>query len=334
MKSIKKVKIIAEIGVNHNGNVKKAKKLIDVAKSAGADFVKFQVFDSENLVIADADLAEYQKKGIKKKISQKNLLKKYQFNKKKLLDIINYSKKKKINIFFSFFNPEDLKKVPKKYLKVIKVPSGEITNLPLLRKISQLTKKIILSTGMANLKEIRYAFKVLKSHGAEVILLHCTTSYPTKPNEANINSISVLKKIFKTKVGFSDHTETNLAAILSVLQGSEYIEKHITLNRNSIGPDHSSSMDPKQFKNYIKDLRNIKIVLGKKIKRPSISELKNIKIVRKSIVASQSINKGDIFSNKNICCKRPGNGISPLKWDLVFGKKARKSFKKNELINI
>ena len=139
MKSIKKVKIIAEIGVNHNGNVKKAKKLIDVAKSAGADFVKFQVFDSENLVIADADLAEYQKKGIKKKISQKNLLKKYQFNKKKLLDIINYSKKKKINIFFCFFNPEDLKKVPKKYLKVIKVPSGEITNLPLLRKISELS---------------------------------------------------------------------------------------------------------------------------------------------------------------------------------------------------
>ena len=146
--------------------------------------------------------------------------------------------------------------------------------------------------------------------------------------------LSIFQKIFKKKVGFSDHTETNLAAILSVLQGSEYIEKHITLNRNSTGPDHSSSMDPKQFKNYIKDLRNIKIVLGKKIKRPSISELKNIKIVRKSIVASQSINKGDLFSNKNICCKRPGNGISPVKWDLVFGKKARKSFKKNELINI
>jgi sialic acid synthase SpsE len=335
MTHINKIKIIAEIGVNHDGSILKAKKLIDAAKSSGADFVKFQVFDSENLVKEGTGLAEYQKKGIKKiKITQKNLLKKYQLNKIDLLKIIKYSKLKKINIFFSFFNPEDLDKVPRNLLKIVKIPSGEITNVPLLRKISKVAKKIILSTGMANLKEIKSALSILKKHGTEIILLHCTTNYPTKPSEANIFSVSVLKKIFRVKVGYSDHTETNLAAILSIMQGSEYIEKHITLNRKLIGPDHSSSMDPKQFRNYVNDLRNIKVVLGKKFKKPCYSELKNLKIVRKSIVALRNIDKGEMFSLKNICCKRPGSGISPLKWDSVIGKKAKKFFKKDDFIYI
>jgi|TARA_B110000114_G_scaffold172007_1_gene198317 N,N'-diacetyllegionaminate synthase len=329
----KKIQIIAEIGVNHDGRISKAKKLVDVAKSCGADFAKFQVFSANTLATKKATLANYQKKNIKnKKINQKQLLEIYQLDKKDVIEIIKYCNKKKIKPLFSVFSPEDLTKVPKNYLKTIKVPSGEVTNVPLLRNISEISKKIILSTGMANIKEIRNAFKILKSKGAEVVLLHCTTNYPTKLNEANIYSVSLLKKIFKVKVGFSDHTETNLASILSVLQGSDYIEKHITLNRNSYGPDHSSSMEPKQFKNYVDDLRNIKIVLGKKIKKPTSSELKNLKIVRKSIFALRNIKKGELFSSTNLCCKRPGYGTSPLKWDLFIGKKAKKSYKKDDFI--
>ena len=334
---MKKLVIIAEVGVNHNGNMELAKKLIDTAKRAQADFVKFQTFKSDYLVTAHAKMASYQLQNVKKKISQRELLKKYEldFAKHKLL--IKYCKKIKINFLSTPFDLESADMLFKLGLKIIKISSGDINNYPLLTKVGNKAKKIILSTGMATLKDIKDAILILKKSKFNIknlTLLHCTSNYPAKDNEVNLLAIRTIKNKFGTNIGYSDHTLGSEAAIAAVALGAEIIEKHITLNRKYLGPDHKASMIPSEFYNFTKSLRKTSVLLGNKNKIISKDELNIAKLVKKSIVAKKFIKKGELFSENNLICKRPGSGISPIFWKKIIGKKANKNFQQDELIRL
>lgn len=328
--------IIAEAGVNHNGSIKIAKKLIDVAKIAGADYVKFQTFEAEKLTTKKAKLADYQKKNLKQNRSQYQMLKKLELKKKDHKNLINYCKRKKIKFLSTAFDLESLEFLVKKCkIDCIKIPSGEITNLPLLEKAASLKKKIFLSTGMSNLSEISLAIKILNKNGCkkkDITVLHCTTNYPAKPDELNLAALKLFKKKFKINVGYSDHSLGILAPIIALSYGASVIEKHFTLNKNLKGPDHKASLEPKELKEMVENIKRASLMIGKELKIISQAEKKNKQIARKSIVAKKRINKGEKFTRFNLTCKRPGNGISPMNWYKVIGKKAKKKFDIDEII--
>ena len=329
-----KTLIIAEIGVNHNGNFKLAEKLIYIAKNAGADLVKFQVFKSEDLVTKQTSVAQYQKKTKFKK--QHLMLKKLELSNTNFVKLNNICKKLRIEFCASFFNSDNLQLIKRLKMKTIKIPSGEITNYFLLKKIAPLNKKIILSTGMSTLKDISKAIYVLKKFGTKksnITLLHCNTEYPSPIKDVNLLAIKVLKRKFDVKVGYSDHTLSTEVPISAVAIGASVIEKHITLNKKLKGPDHKCSLDPREFEAMVKSIRNTEKILGKEKKFISKSEKKNIKNCRQFLVAKKNINKIEIFSFRNLSCKRIGkNGISPMNINKIINKKSKKAYKKDEKI--
>ena len=328
-----KIIIIAEAGGNHNGSLKKAYKLVDIAKKAGADYVKFQTFKAETLVSKNAPKAKYQKKNVKK-ISHYELIKKLEMSYDMHIKIIKYCKQKKIKFLSSPFCIDSFDLLRKFNLDFIKIPSGEITNLPLLRHIRKFNNDIILSTGMSNLNEIRKALKILKNKSRKIILLHCNTEYPTPINDINLNAMQTLKKRFKLEVGYSDHSLGTQVPIIAASLGAKVIEKHFTISKKMVGPDHVASLNPKELISMVKAIRSTEIILGKSKKFVSNSEKKNVLIARKSLFAACDIKKGEKFSLSNLVCLRPGSGISPINIDQVCKRKAKKNILKGQLIKI
>jgi len=332
-----KVFIIAEAGVNHNGSIELAEKLIDVASEAGADAVKFQTFRADNLVTKFVQKADYQKKNTNIEESQYQMLKKMELDRNAHEVIINYCKKKKIMFLSTPFDIESVDLLNSFDMPIFKIASGEITNLPYLRHIGHLAKSVILSTGMSNLLEVEDAFKALVDSGTSkdnITILHATTEYPCPINEVNLRSLETLANIFGVKVGYSDHTQGIEVPIAAVAMGACVIEKHFTLNRKMEGPDHKASLEPNELKIMVQSIRRIEKALGNGIKRPTKSEMKNMLFARKSIVASRNIKAGETFSSENISAKRPGTGISPMKWDEIIGTVAKRNFLLDELIEI
>jgi N,N'-diacetyllegionaminate synthase len=327
--------IIAEAGVNHNGSLDLAKKLIDVASSAGADAVKFQTFKATNLATKRSQKAAYQKETTNKEETQFEMLKKFELDKKAHEELISYCEDKKIIFLSSPFDIESINLLNDLGLKIFKIPSGEITNLPYLQHIGKLNKKIILSTGMSNMDEIKSALDILINSGTKknnITILHANTEYPTPIKDVNLKAMVSIGSEFDIEFGYSDHTMGIEVDIAAVAMGATCIEKHFTLNKNMEGPDHKASLEPYQFKEMVEKIRNIELALGDGIKKPSQSELSNIDIVRKSIVAKTKINKGDIFNENNLTTKRPGSGISPMRWDKILNTKASKDYKEDDLI--
>tara|TARA_Y100000294_G_scaffold162438_1_gene167542 strand:+ start:135 stop:1133 length:999 start_codon:yes stop_codon:yes gene_type:complete len=327
--------IIAEVGVNHNGKTNIAKKMIRKAAEAGVDFVKFQTYQTDNLVTKDARKANYQKKNSNKNENQYKMLKKYELNFKDFKILKNICKKNNIKFLSSPFDIESIKALKKIGLTTLKIPSGEITNLPYLRFIGSLKKKIILSTGMSSLQEISDAIKVLVSSGTKkknITILQCNTEYPSPYRDINLLAMLSIRKKFNIHVGLSDHSSGIEVPIAAVALGASVIEKHFTLNKKSLGPDHKSSVDFSELKKMVKSIRNVERSLGDGIKKVTKSEKKNITSIRKSIVAEEKIFKGQKFTYQNLTVKRPGNGLSPMKIDQIVGKKAKKNFMKNQQI--
>ena len=334
-----KVIIIAEAGVNHNGDVELAKKLIDVAVDAGVDYVKFQTFKSESLVSKFAKKAEYQIENTQDAIeSQLQMLKKLELSNSQHFELVEYCNNKNISFFSTAFDLESLTFLRELGLNIVKIPSGEITNLPYLRKAAALFKKFIISTGMSTMGEIEEALDVFLQAGIKknhITILHCNTEYPTPMSDVNLNAMLAIQKMFGVKVGYSDHTMGIEVPIAAVAMGGTMIEKHFTLDRSLPGPDQLASLEPDELKNMVHSIRNIeKAIGGTGIKEPSESEIKNISIARKSIVAKTLIQKGDMFTEFNITTKRPGMGLSPMKWDEVIGKVACQDFDEDELIKL
>jgi N,N'-diacetyllegionaminate synthase len=329
--------IIAEAGVNHNGSLKKALKLIDVAVAVGANAIKFQTFRAENLATDYAPKAEYQKYKSQKKETQFQMLKKLEFTEAMHKACFKKCKKKKIIFISSAFDIESLNYLKKFNLTYLKVPSGEITNIPYLEVLGKFRKKVILSTGMSSIFEIKNALKILITNGTKknnITLMQCTSAYPAPYEEINLNVIASLRNRFKLNIGFSDHSLGVQASIAAVGLGAKVIEKHLTLSKQLKGPDHRASLDPKEFNFMVKSIRIVEKTLGDKKKKITKSERKNIYIMRKSIVALNEIKKNEKFSNFNVTCKRPGTGISPLFFKNLIGKKSIKDFKKNDLITL
>lgn len=335
----RKVIIIAEAGVNHNGDIKKAFELIDVALTAGVDYVKFQTFISENLVSKSAKKANYQIENTKNKSdNQFEMLKKLELSHTQHEQIIKYCEEKKIKFFSTAFDLSSLDYLAKIGLKTVKIPSGELTNLPYLKKAALLFEELIISTGMATMEEIKDALNIFLNAGItkdKITILHCNTEYPTPMEDVNLLAMLAIKNEFDTNVGYSDHTLGIEVPIAAVALGATMIEKHFTLDKNMEGPDHKASLEPDELIAMVKAIRNIESsIAGSGIKEPSKSEIKNIAIARKSIVAMKDIAKGDFFTLDNITTKRPGTGISPMKWDEVLGKTATKDFFEDDLIEI
>lgn len=332
---MEKTFIIADAGVNHNGSLETAKKLVDAAVEAGADAVKFQTFKSEDHFGINAQKAEYQKETTDENETLMEIAKGLEINRQMHIELINYCKEKKI-IFMS--TPMDLTSVDlvkELGMEIYKIGSGNITNLPLLKKIGKLNKSVILSTGMSYLNEIADAIEVLNDAGTKkenITVLHCNTEYPTPIKDVNLKAMKSIQRAFNIKVGYSDHTMGIDVSVAAVAMGASVIEKHLTLSRAMQGPDHRASTEPQEFKEMVNNIRKIEVALGDGNKMPSPSEKKNISFFRKSITALTDIKKGDMFSEDNITVKRPGNGINPMKWDQVLGEKAVKDFKKDELI--
>lgn len=336
---MRKTIIIAEAGVNHNGSMENAFKLVDAAVDAGVDYVKFQTFKADKLVSKDAKKADYQKKQSNvAEESQFQMLKKLELSEANHAQLMDYCKAKKISFFSTAFDLESLQYLADIGLTLVKIPSGEITNLPYLRKAALLFKEIILSTGMATLAEVKDAVNVFETAGItkdSITILHCNTEYPTPMKDVNLQAMLTLKKEFGTAIGYSDHTLGIEVPIASVALGASVIEKHFTIDRTMEGPDHGASLEPDELKAMVSAIRNIELAMsGTGIKEPSESEIKNILVARKSIVAQVEISKGEFFTLENITVKRPGNGISPMLWDEVIGKRAEKDFKVDELISI
>ncbi len=331
------VYIIAEAGVNHNGDIDIAKKLIDVACDAGADAVKFQTFKSKKLVSKYASKAYYQQQNTKAEESQLDMIKKLELNQRVHEILIAHCIKRKIQFLSSAFDIDSIELLAKYNLPFWKIPSGEITNLIYLRKIGSYSGQVILSTGMADLGEIEDALEVLKDAGTlreNVIVLHCNTEYPTPIEDVNLKAMVTIGQTFKVRVGYSDHTIGIEVPIAAAAMGAVVIEKHFTLDKFMPGPDHKASLEPDELKIMISAIRNIEKALGDGTKRLSPSESKNKPIVRKSIVAARNIKTGEIFTEENISIKRPGNGISPMNWDIIIGKKSLKNYKVDDLIEL
>ena len=327
--------IIAEAGVNHNGSIDLAKKLIDVASASGADAVKFQTFKADNLATKKAQKAIYQKENTDKEEYQFDMLKKLELDIEAHKELISYCSSKKIIFLSSPFDHESIELLNDLGLEILKIPSGEITNLPYLRHIGKLNKRIILSTGMSNIDEVKSALNVLINSGTKknnITVLHANTEYPTPMEDVNLRAMLTIGKELDINFGYSDHTLGIEVDIAAVAMGASCIEKHFTLDCNMEGPDHKASLEPNQLKAMVIAIRNIELALGGSVKKPSKSEIKNMKIARKSIVAKTKIKKDDILNEKNLTVKRPGTGISPMKWDEVMGTKAIKDYNADELI--
>jgi len=327
--------IIAEAGVNHNGSIELAKKLIDVASKAGADAVKFQTFKAEKLVSKNAQKASYQKETTDAKETQFEMIKKLELDLATHQKLIDYSKVKKIMFLSTPFDLESVDMLNDLGLSIFKIPSGEITNLPYLRKIGALNKKVVLSTGMATMDEIEDALSILINAGTlkkNITVLHANTMYPTPMEDVNLKAMLSIKEKFNVRVGYSDHTLGIEVDIAAVAMGAKVIEKHFTLDKSMDGPDHKASLEPAELIAMVRSIRNIELAFGDGIKKPSKSETPNIKVARKSIVAQKKIKKGEIFSEENLAIKRPGNGISPMRWYEVLGSVAQKDYREDELI--
>lgn len=327
--------IIAEIGVNHNGSIGIAKKLIDIAAEAGADAVKFQTFKAEMLVSRSAPKAKYQEKVTNAEETQFEMLKRLELSPEIHRDLIDYCKIKNITFLSAPFDLNSIALLKKLRLEIFKIPSGEITNMPYLRKIGALKKRIMLSTGMATMDEIEDALNILVNAGTkkqDITILHTNTEYPTPMEDVNLNAMLAIKEAFKVKVGYSDHTLGIEIPIAAVALGATVIEKHFTLDKNMKGPDHKASIEPNELKAMVKAIRNIETAIGDGIKKPSLSEFKNKPVVRKSIVAARDIKKGELFTEENLSVKRPGTGISPMLWDEIIGRLAVRDFKGDEQI--
>lgn len=334
---MQRVFIIAEAGINHNGSIKLAKKMIDAAIASKADAVKFQTFKAENVISKHAPKAEYQMLTTDPGESQLEMARKLELTSDDFRELNLYCKRKGIMFLSTPFDFNSIDLLNKLGLEILKIPSGEITNLPYLKKMGALKKKIILSTGMAELFEIRDALKVLINEGTakdDITILHCNTAYPTPYKDVNLLAMNTIKKVFKVDVGYSDHTIGIEVPIAAVAMGATIIEKHFTLDKNMPGPDQSVSLEPEELKAMVCAIRNIECSIGNGIKRASPSELKNISIARRSLVAAKDILKGEMFSIDNVTAKRPGTGISPMRLYKILGKRAKKDFQEDELITI
>ena len=330
-----RVLIIAEAGVNHNGSIQLAKKLIDKAVFSGADAVKFQTFKAKNVVSKNAPKADYQKQTTNLRESQFDMIKRLELDERAHKELIAYCKEANIMFLSTPFDLDSVDLLNELGLQIFKIPSGEITNLPYLRRIGSLNKKVILSTGMSDLKEIGEAIKILTNAGTlkeNITVLHANTMYPTPMEDVNLRAMQTIQNKFDVAVGYSDHTLGIEVDIAAVAMGATIIEKHFTLDKTMDGPDNKSSIDPEELKAMVDSIRNIETALGSSIKKPSKSEKPNIIMARKSIVARKSIKKGELFTEKNITIKRPGIGISPMKWDTILGKVAERDYQIDDLL--
>ena len=329
--------IIAEIGVNHNGDLQLAKKLIHEASAAGADIVKFQTFKTQNSISQSAPLAEYQMKNVPDARSQLEMVSSLELSESDHSTLNEFALQNGIEIFSTAFDLESLDFLDQFNFKYIKIASGEVTNLPLLRAIGRKRKKVILSTGMCSLEDIESALNSLESEGLQrkdITILHCTTEYPAPIDEVNLQAIETLRKYFGTSVGYSDHTIGIAIPIAAVSLGAKIIEKHLTLDRSMPGPDHSASIEPNEFAAMVTAIRQVEDAMGDGVKRVTESEKKNLMVARKSLVASRKIKRGDLFTTDNITAKRPATGISPMLLDDVIGRKAQRDFDEDDLIVI
>lgn len=329
------VYIIAEAGVNHNGSIELAKELVDKAKDAGADCIKFQTFVSENIVSKNAGKAEYQKQQTDSNESQYEMLQRLELSFNEFVELNEYCKEREIEFLSTAFDFDSIDFLNNLGLKRWKIPSGDITNLPYLIKIAKLGKPVILSTGMSTMSDIKAAVSILKENGSgEVTVLHCTTEYPTPYKDVNLKAMNTIRKEFNVPVGYSDHTKGIEIPIAAAAMGATVIEKHFTLDRNMDGPDHKASLEPNELKSMVDAIRNVEVAIGSGDKKPVESEKKNMNVVRKSIIANKNIAKGEMFTEENLTVKRPGNGISPMRWFEVLGQVAIREFKKDELIEL
>ncbi|SMC39421.1 N-acetylneuraminate synthase [Sporomusa malonica] len=327
------VYIIAEAGVNHNGNLELAKKMVYKAKEAGADCIKFQTFVSKNVVSKNANKADYQKQQTKADESQLAMLQKLELTFNDFVKLNNYCKDQGIQFLSTPFDFDSIDFLASLDMGIWKIPSGEITNLPYLVKIAKMHKPIIMSTGMSTISEIEDAMSILRENGSgEITLLHCTTEYPTPYTDVNLKAMDTLKEKFNVPIGYSDHTKGIEIPVAAAAIGATVIEKHFTLDRNMEGPDHKASLEPCELKAMVNAIRNTELAIGIAEKKVTESEKKNIAIARKSIVASRDIKRGEVFTPDNLTVKRPGNGISPMRWFEVLGKTAKCDFEEDELI--
>jgi N,N'-diacetyllegionaminate synthase len=333
---MKHVLIIGEAGVNHNGSIEMAKQLIDAAAIAGVDYVKFQTFKAEKLVTKDAKQAEYQQRNAKDD-SQYAMLKKLELSEAEHEELIAYCNEKGVKFLSTAFDMESVEYLHSLNLGLWKIPSGEITNYPYLKAIAQYGEPVILSTGMCEMEDVQNAVDVLCKYGLkkeQITVLHCNTEYPTPMKDVNLKAMQEIKNAIEVKVGYSDHTQGIEVPIAAVALGAEVIEKHFTLDRTLPGPDHKASLEPNELKVMVDAIRNIEQALGNGKKHVSESERKNMAIARKSIVAARDIKQGEMLTEENICVKRPGNGISPMRWEEVIGTCAKRDFKEDELIEL
>lgn len=329
--------IIAEAGVNHNGSISIAKELIDVAANAGADYVKFQTYSTQKLVTKKAEKAAYQKENTENEDSQYAMLKKLELSKGQHLELISYCEKKGIKFLSTAFDLDSVEFLASLKLEIWKIPSGEIINYLYLKQIAEKRQPVILSSGMSTMDEIKSAIEVLVKFGldrSKITILHCNTQYPTPMEDVNLLAMQTIKRETGLEVGYSDHTLGIEVAIAAVALGATVIEKHFTLSRNMEGPDHKASLEPEELKSMVKAIRNIEVALGSAEKTVSNSENQNIAVARKSIVAASIIKKGESFTTKNLTVKRPGTGISPMRWEEILNKKAIHNFEPDDLIEI
>ena len=329
-----RVLIIAEAGVNHNGSIQRAKQMIESAKKCGADIVKFQTANVNSLVSQYAQMANYQKKNIGKEESQKEMLDKLILPFESFLELKSHCDTVGIQFLSTPFDIESIQFL-NELVPFWKIPSGEITNYPYLVEIGKTGKQVILSTGMSEMEEIAAAITLLKENGTkEITLLHCNTQYPTPYADVNLRAMKTLKDTFHLPTGYSDHTEGIEIPIAAVSMGAEVIEKHFTLDRSLPGPDHKASLEPDELQAMVKAIRNVEIAMGDGVKTVSRSEKENLNIARKSIIAAVNICWGELFTEKNLTTKRPGNGISPMRWNEVIGNRAKRDFLEDELIEL
>jgi N,N'-diacetyllegionaminate synthase len=330
-----KTLIIAEAGVNHNGDIRLAKKLIDVAHNAGADIIKFQVFKTENVISKSAKKADYQKTSQTDSESQFEMVKKLELSYRDFEELKNYCDQIKIEFLATAFDFESLDFLKSMNPPLWKIPSGEITNLPYLEYIGRLNSKVLVSTGMCDLAEVEKALEVLIKSGTKrenISVFHCNTEYPTPYKDVHLNAMVAMQKHLGVEIGYSDHTKGTAVSVAAVALGATVIEKHFTLDQSMKGPDHAASLSPVELKELVTGIRAVELCMGDSIKKPSPSEIKNREIARRSIVANKDITKGDVFSKDNLCAKRPGNGISPMNWYEVLGSQAKRDYKEDELI--
>lgn len=329
--------IIAEAGVNHNGDLDLACRLIDVAADSGADFVKFQTFDADRLVTAHAEKAEYQRLTTDPWETQRAMLKQLELSPAMHRILLARCRERGIGFLSTGFDPVSIDFLIELGIDRVKIPSGEITNLPYLRHVGRISKPVIMSTGMATLEEVGAALKVLETAGTprtSITVLHCTTEYPAPMAHVNLRAMQVIRDTLNVAVGYSDHSTGIEVPIAAVALGATVIEKHFTLDRNLAGPDHGASLTPDELRAMVSAIRNIERALGDGVKRPSADEEKNMAIARKSLVASRLIQAGELFGEHNVTAKRPGTGISPMQWDEMLGRKAPRRFEPDELIEL